>query len=274
MFFKSSRISCEELSQHSSNRLVILDCSIDKVGKSLENEPMYLLPNSQFFDLEKRFSDNDSDLPHTFVTPTVFTEEAQALGINNNSIIVCYDRWGIYSSPRVWWMFKAMGHKEVYVLDGGSPAWNAQEFETVNDYVKNQKGNFVARLSPEYIATKEDILEVINDEKTTIIDARSAARFNAEVDEPRAGLRKGHIPYSKNLPFDQLYRDNELKENNELVHFFEELTTSNNQQIYSCGSGVTASILAFSAEISGFPHYKVYDGSWSEWGKDENLPIH
>lgn len=275
MYFNSPLLTVNELNQHSDNpQIIMLDCTIDKVGQSIKDQPLALIPNSRFFDLEHRFSDTTNELPHTLVSAAVFTKEAQLLGIDQNSIIVCYDRWGVYSSPRVWWMFKAMGHHEVYVLEGGLPAWEQNGFSITTTYhIPETIGDFIAEINPDVIATKETILDRINDPRSTIIDARSAARFNALVEEPRLGLRKGHIPHSKNLPFDQLYHDNQLQSVDELHHLFSALTRPQQEQIYSCGSGVTASILAFAANLAGFENFKVYDGSWSEWGKDKNLPI-
>ncbi len=254
--------------------LIILDCSIDKIGKKLEELEVELIPNSQFFDIENNFSDQHAQLPHTLISEEKFTREAQLLGISNNSIIVCYDRWGIYSSPRAWWMFKTMGFKNVYVLNGGIEAWKNQGHIISKIYKFPESiGNFEAEISANWLANVNDVLDAINAPTTKILDARSAARFNALADEPRAGLRKGHIKNSANLPFEEVLENNHYKSNAELAQYFKDYTTKS-EIIFSCGSGITASIIALANhQINPNQKTRVYDGSWAEWGKDSLLPI-
>ena len=276
MNFSSPLITAKELQDNLSlQNLIILDCTIDKVGQSLQNEKLELIPNSRFFDLEGKFSDHTVNLPHTLVNENFFSDEAQNLGINQDSVIVCYDRWGVYSSPRVWWMLKAMGHSDLYVLDGGLPSWIENNFETNSTYFSpTEKGDFVADFQEDWFADAQVMLNSINDRNKTIIDdARSEGRFNGTSPEPRQGLRSGHIPNSKNLFFENVLDGTILKSKTELKSIFEKLTNSTNENIFTCGSGITASILAFASTIAGFDNIKVYDGSWSEWGVDENLPI-
>ena len=275
MNFSSPLITVKELHDNLSlQNLIILDCTIDKVGQSLQNEKLELIPNSRFFDLEGKFSDHTVNLPHTLVNEKTFSDEAQNLGINQDSVIVCYDRWGVYSSPRVWWMFKAMGNSNVYVLDGGLPSWIENNFETNSIYFQStKKGDFTADFQQDWFADIQVMLNSINDRNKIIIDARSEGRFNGTSPEPRQGLRSGHIPNSKNLFFENVLDGTILKSKTELKSIFEKLTNSTNENIFTCGSGITASILAFASTIAGFDNIKVYDGSWSEWGVDENLPI-
>ena len=275
MTFNTPIISAQELQDNLPlKNLIILDCTIDKVGQSLQNKKLELIPNSRFFDLEGKFSDHSSQFPHTLVDEATFTEETKNLGINQDSTIVCYDRWGIYSSPRVWWMFKTMGHKEVYVLDGGLPLWQENNFDTTSTYFQpTVKGNFIADFQSNWFADIQVMLNAINDESKMIIDARSEGRFKGTSPEPRQGLRSGHIPTSKNLFFENVLDDTTYKSKEELKSIFEKLTDSSKENIFSCGSGITASILSLASTIAGFDEVKVYDGSWSEWGSDENLPI-
>ncbi|WP_313376427.1 sulfurtransferase, partial [Chishuiella sp.] len=183
-------------------------------------------------------------------------------GINKDSILICYDRWGVYSSPRVWWMFKVMGFNNVFVLNGGLPSWKQENYSITNNYIlENKKGNFIADFQFDWYVNKEIMLNSIDDFSKTIIDARSEGRFRGIDPEPRKGLRSGNIPNSKNLFFENVLDGDKLKSKQEL------------ENIFSCGSGVTASILALAANFIGYDKVKVYDGSWSEWGADENLPI-
>lgn len=275
MKFTQPVISIQELKLILENpELVILDCSIDKVNQPLDHTNIELIPNSHFLDIENRFSDHFSELPHTLVDEKTFTKECQLLGINQDSIIICYDRWGVYSSPRAWWMFKTMGMNDVYVLNGGIEAWKNAKYETVSFYQPIESiGDFEAKFDSNWYADIDDVLDAIENESISIIDARSVARFNAEVDEPRPGLRKGHIKNAYNLPFDKVLHQEFFKSDTELKTLLSE-HLKYEECIFSCGSGITASILALANhQINPKKITKVYDGSWAEWGKDHELPI-
>lgn len=277
MYFPSSLITTAQLQKELENpNVVLLDCTIDKVGQSLKDTKLALIPNSLFFDIENSFSDHNNPLPHTLVSTEVFTKEIQKLEINQDSIIILYDRWGIYSSPRAWWMFKVMGFEQVYVLDGGLPAWKEQHYPLTGQYkVPLSIGNAQAHFNATWYADQTDILAQYQNTSTRITDARSNGRFTASAPEPRAGLSGGHIPNSYNIPFDLVLNGHHYRTKEELENLF---NTANyhdvNHHIYTCGSGVTASILAFASHILGNKNIKVYDGSWSEWGqRDLGLPI-
>ena len=275
MKFTHPIISIDELQSILQDpRLILLDCSMDKVNQKLDENNIQLIPNSYFFDIENRFSDHKSEFPHTLIDENKFTKEAQFLGINTDSIIICYDRWGVYSSPRAWWMFKAMGHPNVYVLNGGLVAWKNAKLPTTKTYLPVENiGDFQAKLDEQWLANVNDVLDAIDQTSTKIIDARSTKRFNAEVDEPRPGLRKGHIKNAGNIPFEMVLENEFYKSNEDLAVMFEKFNDKN-ELIFSCGSGITASILALANhQINPKQITKVYDGSWAEWGKDEELPI-
>lgn len=275
MYFPSSLITTAQLQKEFENpNVVLLDCTIDKVGQSLKDTKLALIPKSLFFDIENTFSDHNSHLPHTLVSTEVFTKGIQELGINQDSIIILYDRWGVYSSPRAWWMFKVMGFEQVYILDGGLPTWKEKHEPIADQYIKPlAKGTGQARFNTAWYADKTYVLTQYQNIKTSIIDARSQARFIASAPEPRAGLRGGHIPHSYNLPFDLVLKGNSYRSTEELENLFKTFDNTH-EQIFSCGSGVTASILAFASHLIGNQNIKVYDGSWSEWGQEDlDLPI-
>lgn len=276
MVFNSSLISVSELAEALNKNaiIVLLDCTIGKVGKSLKSKKLELIPNSLFFDIEGKLSDKKSKLPHTLVSPEEFEQEMQKLGINQNSTVVLYDRWGVYSSPRAWWMFKVMGFDNVYVLNGGLPSWKKNKNLIVNSYAEPPtKGDFTSNFREEWIADKDYLLERYKAKKVNIFDARSKGRFTGLVPEPRKGLKGGHIPHSKNIPFEELLNSDSYLDKDAIASIFQSQKPSTDEYVFTCGSGITASILAFASHLIGQHKIRVYDGSWSEWGMDElNLP--
>jgi thiosulfate/3-mercaptopyruvate sulfurtransferase len=247
--------------------LVILDASIPKVTGSDSSVSEVKIPSARFFDLKNKFSDVSAPFPTTFPPEEQFTKSAQELGINKDSAIVIYDDIGIYSSPRAWWLFKAFGHDNVTILDGGLPAWKNAGFqiESKQNY-SGKSGNFQARYRPELMKFFEDIKKEFQDKKHLIIDARSERRFNGLDPEPRAGLRRGTIPNSVNIPFEDLLLNQHFKGKEELKTVFKKFAREEDQITFSCGSGITACVLALGAEMAGYKNVSVYDGSWTEWG--------
>ena len=250
-----------------ATNLVVLDASIPKVTggevKTIEEQ----IPTARFFDLKNKFSDVSAPFPTTFPSAEQFTKSAQKLGINKDSAIVIYDDKGIYSSPRAWWLFKAFGHDNVAVLDGGLAAWkNAiYEVETKLEY-KGKSGNFIAEYRPELMKFFEDIKKESQDKNHLIIDARSEARFKSLEPEPRAGLRMGTIPNSVNIPFETLLINNQFRDKKDLKAIFKRFTKAEDNLTFSCGSGITACVLALGAKMAGYNNISIYDGSWTEWG--------
>ncbi len=278
------------------DQVVLLDATIDKVNEKMDRDRLELIPGSLFFDIEGSFSDHESVYPHTMVDAEVFEREARKLGINQGDKVIVYDRWGIYSSPRAWWMFKLMGVEEVYVLRGGLPAWKAAGLPIVDAYreVEGLEGNFVAREDKDWMIGTEDLKNRLDMDGQMIVDARSEGRFHGTAPEPRAGLKSGHIPGSKNIPFDRVLDGIDYKEDEELSRIFEGKLVSEsvltdgkmsignkpignkpigNRNIFTCGSGVSAAILALAAYHLGSRNVTVYDGSWSEWGARKDTPV-
>ncbi|MDG1730434.1 MAG: sulfurtransferase [Algibacter sp.] len=257
-------VSVEWLHEHmNADNLIILDGTINKVfDKSSEQ-----IPNARLFDIKMKFSDVSNPFPSAFPSSKQFQKEARNLGINNDSAIVVYDDKGIYSSARVWWLFKAFGYKNVAVLNGGFPEWKKANYgsELMQNYNGN-KGNFVANLQPNYMQFFDDIENASKNQTHKIIDARSSGRFNCTEPEPRAGLRMGTIPNSVNLPYTELLEDGVLKSKKDLAKAFYMVAEQDDPIIFSCGSGLTACVLALGAELSGYKNISVYDGSWTEYG--------
>jgi thiosulfate/3-mercaptopyruvate sulfurtransferase len=274
---QSARVSTDWLSSQLTNpQLVILDASLPKPKAKPEDNPLngLQIPGARFFDIEHHFSDTSSPLPHTMVSEDRFNEEAQRLGINNDSIIVIYDNLGVYASPRAWWMFRSMGHQQVFVLDGGLPKWHheGRPIEKITDQLCIT-GNFKGTFNPSFFSNSDDVLAAMEDDRQRILDARSAGRFKGTEPEPRAGLRGGHIPNSLNLPFPEVLDGDSLKPKEDLRALFNKMNITNQALVFSCGSGLTACIIALAAHEAGFKDLSVYDGSWSEWGQENGLPV-
>lgn len=257
-------------------RLVILDSSLEfQIPSESEKDWVNKIPNARRFDYDKEFCDIESSLPHMMPSEERFNHLAQELGINNDSIIVVYDNSGTFASPRAWWMFKAFGHSQVYILNGGLTEWKAQGYNVTQEYLTDTpKGDFNGTLQSNYFVDAEYVKAKIDDEASLTVDARSRARFLSQVAEPRAGLRSGHVPNSCNLPFAELMDGHKLKTANDLSAILKStLTKDADEYVFSCGSGVTACIVLLAALVCGYENLSVYDGSWTEWGASPDLPI-
>ncbi|RZJ68304.1 MAG: sulfurtransferase [Flavobacterium sp.] len=257
-------VDADWLFEHRNDaRLIILD------ARSPKSKVIEKIPNSIHFDLEETFSDVASGLPHTMISPEKFQHEARKLGIDQNSTIVVYDDIGSYWSPRVWWMFRSMGFENIEVLNGGLIAWKDAGFETVENFISpTETGNFTSKYKSEFFCSASELFEKISEKSSVVIDARNTDRYNGLVDEPRQGLKRGHIPTAINIPFEDCLAGNRLKPKPDLEKLFDDLNKQT-QLIFSCGSGVTACIVALAATVAGFDDLRVYDGSWSEWGSGD-----
>jgi len=251
--------------------IIILDASQKAITSSKVNPNDNLgIKGARYFDLKNKFSDKGADLPNTFPNAAQFESECQKLGINESSLIVVYDNQGIYSSPRVWWMLKSMGHKNVAVLNGGLPDWIEADYPT--EKIKPEVyplGNFKAELQPNAVKDYNFIKANIQTQQSLVIDARSEGRFKGTTPEPRKELRSGSIPNSINIPFGDVLENGKYKSKEELRKIFNPLISTNKEIVYSCGSGLTACILLLASELI-FPNTtSIYDGSWTEWAQLE-----
>jgi thiosulfate/3-mercaptopyruvate sulfurtransferase len=256
-----------------NSRLIILDATIKKVSslpnKILQHEQ---IKNSLFFDLKNTFSIQESKFPNTVLDVSTFEVEAKKLGINLDSCIVVYDQVGIYSSPRVWWLFKLMGFENIAVLNGGFPQWKLNNYPSTTKKINLlSMGNFVTKYHSSLCISKEKVFGSLLNNDSKVLDARSHCRFEGTSPEPRKGLPSGRIPYSSNIPFCEVLDDSRLKSKAELEKIFKPFV-SNSKIIFSCGSGITACILALAYNYIGKYNYTVYDGSWTEWASNVSLP--
>ena len=232
------------------------------------------IDGTQFFDIDG-ISDTASDLPHMVPTATQFARQVAALGISNDDQIVVYDTQGLFSAARVWWLFRYFGLNNIAVLDGGLPKWKAEGRPTSNAPIVPVSGTLSATAQSHHVRDAAQVLAASTSADIQVIDARAPARFRGEAPEPRAGLRAGRIPNSQNVFFKSLLNaDGTLKSDAELTAVFKAQGVDLEQPIItSCGSGVTASVLALALQKIGHNNHALYDGSWSEWGALHDYPI-
>ena len=257
--------------------LRILDAStylpgVDRDGRT-EYDAVHI-PGARFFDIDD-VSDGRSDLPHMVPPIEKFMSRVRAMGVGDGHQIVVYDGSGLFSAARVWWLFRLMGQDNIAVLDGGLPKWIAEgrEVEDLAPVIRDR--HMTVRFQNQMV---RDVTQVSSASKlgtSQIVDARSAARFRGEAPEPREGLRSGHIPNSRNVPFTDLLNDDKtMKTPDQTRAIFVSAGVDLKKPIVTtCGSGVTAAVLGLALERMGHAMWSLYDGSWTEWGMFPTVPV-
>jgi len=272
---KRTVVNVAWLIEHLSDpKLIVLDASSkSNVGGLISSSEGLQIEGARFFDLKGNFVHKESEFPNTVPSAEQFQLECRKLGINGDSQIVVYDNLGIYSSPRVWWLFKSMGHEEVAVLDGGLPEWvkAGGKTEDKSGEIEIATGDFEARFNPDLVKSYEDVVANCSLPSFTLVDARSRGRFEGKDPEPRKTLQSGCIPNSVNIPYRELLEDGKFKSRADLRSIFESNCQPDQKLVFSCGSGLTACIVMLACEIALQENRFLFDGSWTEWAERQEL---
>jgi thiosulfate/3-mercaptopyruvate sulfurtransferase len=256
---------------------VILDATLPPVGVTppVDTRSRYLanhITGAIFFDIED-LSDRSTPLPHMLPTSEAFSRDMSALGVDDRMAIVIYEQEGIFSAPRAWWMLRSFGARNVYILDGGLRAWMDAGLPTSAGPVHRAPSKFRAKLIPDGVVDFAQIQQRIT-ERGQILDARSAGRFTGASPEPRPGISSGHMPGAINIPFAELAMDGRMKPADQLREIFAAKGVDMQQPITTtCGSGVTAAVIALGLEIAGADRVNLYDGSWAEYAQHPEAVI-
>lgn len=231
------------------------------------------IPGAVFFDHDE-VVDPDNPLPHALPAPTVFEQHASAMGIGRDDTIVVYDGPGMFTAPRVWWMFRTMGAQNTFVLDGGFDNWKAAGHIVTDTPTKIAPTAFVPHYDPSRVTGFAQMLDIVDKRSKQIADARGPGRFTGQEPEPRPGMRGGHMPGARNVPVMSLSQNGYLKDLTGLRRTLEDAGIDPEKPVVTtCGSGVTAAVISLALESLGNTDHTLYDGSWSEWGARRDTPI-
>jgi thiosulfate/3-mercaptopyruvate sulfurtransferase len=276
---KDPLVSTDWLAAHLDDpRVKILDASFKMPGVTPLPKEDYLaahIPSAVFFDVDA-VSDHANPLPHMFPSAEQFGRDVGALGISSDDTVVVYDAGGWVAGPRAWWMFLSYGHDKVRVLDGGLKKWRAEGRPVQSGEVKQRPATFKAAFDARRLRTIQEMVANVRSQAEQVIDARASDRFEGRVAEPRAGLRSGHIPGSRNLPYNKLFdaATGTMKPLSELRALFSDTGVKLDAPVVtSCGSGVSAAVLTLALYRLGVENPALYDGSWSEWGQLDGPPV-
>jgi thiosulfate/3-mercaptopyruvate sulfurtransferase len=256
--------------------LVVVDGTFIMPNEERNAHDEYLaghIPGAVFFDIDI-IADHTTDLPHMLPTPAAFAAAMRELGISDRARIVVYETTGREGLARVWWTLRIFGARDVKILAGGLRKWQAEGRPLEQGLVKRAPQDFAVRFDAAAVVTADDVAGAMQTGSAQIVDARAAARFAGSVPEPRPGLRSGHIPGSFNLPWREVVDDGVLRNPQDVSAAFARAGVDMNKPIITtCGSGVTAAILLLALATTGKTDVRLYDGSWSEWGGRNDLPV-
>lgn len=232
------------------------------------------IPGAVFFDID-RIADRSAGLPHMLPDDTAFAQAAGALGLSATDTIVVYDGAGLFSAPRVWWTLRVFGATDVRILDGGMPAWRAAEYPLESGAATPAPSIFTVRRNSGAVRDLRDVAALLESSAETVVDARPAARFRGEAPEPRPGIASGHMPGARSLPFDRIVgADGKLADPETIRRAFADAGVDLQKPVVTtCGSGVSAAILAFALTVLGKADVALYDGSWAEWASRPDSAI-